>query len=86
MKKVVLDTNITLSAFFWRGYPRKLYDLIRSGKIIMISSIKIEEEFIRVLGYPKFGLSPADWRLIGNGVGIHWEEIDEDISVSGLLA
>ncbi|MDX9930582.1 MAG: DUF2442 domain-containing protein [Bacteroidales bacterium] len=26
-----------------------------------------------------------DWRLIGNGVGIHWESIDEDISVSALL-
>lgn len=28
----------------------------------------------------------AKWRLIGGGVGIHWEEIDEDISVAGLLA
>ena len=26
------------------------------------------------------------WRLIGSGQGIHWEEIDEDISVEGLLA
>ena len=26
------------------------------------------------------------WRLIGRGHGIHWEEIDEDISVVGLLA
>jgi hypothetical protein len=26
-----------------------------------------------------------DWRLIANGVGIHWEGIDEDISVSALL-
>ncbi len=26
------------------------------------------------------------WRLIGGGVGIHWEEIDEDISVRSLLA
>ncbi|MBN2863536.1 MAG: DUF2442 domain-containing protein [Bacteroidales bacterium] len=26
-----------------------------------------------------------DWRLIGNGVGIHWESIDEDISVAALL-
>ena len=25
------------------------------------------------------------WRLIGRGVGIHWEELDEDISVEGLL-
>lgn len=26
------------------------------------------------------------WRLIGTGQGIHWEPIDEDISVEGLLA
>jgi len=26
-----------------------------------------------------------NWRLISGGVGIHWEEIDEDISVRSLL-
>ncbi|NLX13748.1 MAG: DUF2442 domain-containing protein [Phycisphaerales bacterium] len=26
------------------------------------------------------------WRLIGGGVGIHWPEVDEDISVESLLA
>jgi hypothetical protein len=26
------------------------------------------------------------WRFIGKGQGIHWEEIDEDVSVEGLLA
>ncbi|MBN8706366.1 MAG: DUF2442 domain-containing protein [Bacteroidetes bacterium] len=26
-----------------------------------------------------------NWRLIGKGIGIHWEEIDEDISVRSLL-
>ena len=25
------------------------------------------------------------WRLIGRGVGIRWEEMDEDLSVEGLL-
>ena len=25
------------------------------------------------------------WRLIGGGVGIHWQALDEDISVEGLL-
>ncbi len=25
------------------------------------------------------------WRFIGNGEGIHWEELDEDISVENLL-
>jgi len=27
----------------------------------------------------------ANWRLIGNGRGIHWESIDEDISIEGIL-
>ncbi|MCR4430448.1 MAG: DUF2442 domain-containing protein [Tepidanaerobacteraceae bacterium] len=27
----------------------------------------------------------SKWRLIGNGIGIHWEDLDEDISVEGLL-
>ena len=27
-----------------------------------------------------------NWRLIGKGQGIHWEDIDEDISIEGLLA
>lgn len=26
-----------------------------------------------------------NWRLIGKGIGIHWEEIDEDILVETLL-
>jgi hypothetical protein len=25
------------------------------------------------------------WRLIGRGVGIHWPDVDEDVSVRGLL-
>lgn len=28
----------------------------------------------------------ANWTLSGDGVGIHWPEVDEDLSVSGLLA
>ena len=27
-----------------------------------------------------------DWRLIGKGEGIHWEALDEDISIESLLA
>lgn len=26
-----------------------------------------------------------NWRLIGGGMGIHWEDVDEDISVESLL-
>jgi hypothetical protein len=28
----------------------------------------------------------ATWRLIGRGEGIHWPQLDEDISVEGLIA
>ena len=27
-----------------------------------------------------------NWRLIGKGIGIHWPDLDEDISVRSLLA
>ena len=33
--------------------------------------------------------TPAErnnWRLVGDGVGIHWPELDEDLSVEGFLA
>lgn len=33
--------------------------------------------------------TPAEreqWRLIGKGEGLHWEALDEDISIEGLLS
>jgi hypothetical protein len=27
----------------------------------------------------------GNWRMIGGGIGIHWEDIDEDISIESLL-
>lgn len=27
----------------------------------------------------------AEWELTGGGIGIHWETVDEDISVASLL-
>lgn len=28
----------------------------------------------------------TNWRLIGKGHGVHWADVDEDISVEGVLA
>jgi hypothetical protein len=40
--------------------------------------------------YPRLlhatGAERKKWRLIGKGRGVHWQQIDEDISVEGLLA
>lgn len=27
----------------------------------------------------------SDWRLIGAGEGIHWRQLDEDVSIAALL-
>jgi uncharacterized protein DUF2442 len=27
----------------------------------------------------------SNWRLIGSGEGVHWPDVDEDISVRGML-
>lgn len=39
--------------------------------------------------YPRLGYGSAEergnWRLIGGGEGIHWSDLDEDISIVGLL-
>jgi hypothetical protein len=39
--------------------------------------------------YPRLAEGrPAErrkWELIGSGIGIHWPDLDEDISVEGLL-
>jgi len=40
--------------------------------------------------YPRLAHGTSDertqWRLIGRGEGIHWPQLDEDVSVEGLLA
>src|SRR5213596_2382750 len=40
--------------------------------------------------YPRLAHGSArerqHWRLIGDGIGIHWPDLDEDISIAGLLA
>lgn len=39
--------------------------------------------------YPRLAYGSAvergNWRLIGGGEGVHWRDLDEDISVLGLL-
>ena len=45
---------------------------------------------VPITWYPRLShgseLERADWRLIGDGSGIHWPQLDEDISVEGLIA
>ena len=45
---------------------------------------------VPVSWYPRLSHASSserdNWRLIGQGEGIHWPDLDEDISVEGLLS
>ena len=45
---------------------------------------------VPLIWFPRLSYGSPDertnWRLIGNGAGIHWPDLDEDISVESLLA
>jgi len=60
LRRVVFDTNVLTSAYLWPGIPRTALDMARSGRIILVSAQPAIEEFVRVLGYRKFWLSPEE--------------------------
>ena len=68
----ILATNV-------RSDAEKLYVLLVDGREV---SVPLE-------WFPKLRDATKkqrhNWRLIGGGVGIHWKDVDEDISVAGLL-
>lgn len=57
--KVVIDTNIYISAIFWQGKPRKVVDLGRTQDIQIFTSTEIEDEISEKL-QTKFKLSRAE--------------------------
>jgi len=76
LKRIVFDTNVTISAIFWKGYPRTIYNLVKEKKVILLSSVEIEAEFIRVLAYSKFGLAPAEIFPIVNNLRRHIQFVE----------
>ncbi|MBI3595740.1 MAG: putative toxin-antitoxin system toxin component, PIN family [Nitrospirae bacterium] len=58
--RVVFDTNVLISAYLWQGPPRKALELARSGRCQLVISNEALREFVRVLAYSKFGLTPRE--------------------------
>lgn len=51
---IVLDTNTVVSGIFWKGAPRQVLDLARSGKFTLFTSPDLLAELAGVLGRQKF--------------------------------
>jgi uncharacterized protein len=59
-RRVVFDTNVLISGYLWKGTPRQALDSVRASQWTLLSSQATVEEFIRVLAYEKFGLTPGE--------------------------
>ncbi|TLY06517.1 MAG: putative toxin-antitoxin system toxin component, PIN family [Thaumarchaeota archaeon] len=54
MLRIVLDTNVLVSAIIAKGKPRDLLRLAIQRRYLLIKSKETIEEFVEVLQRPKF--------------------------------
>lgn len=57
-----------------------LFLVVTNKKMVLPQRLS---SFIRLKGKDKSAL--VNYRLIGDGVGVHWSELDEDLSLKGFL-
>ncbi|HUU39511.1 MAG TPA: putative toxin-antitoxin system toxin component, PIN family [Desulfatiglandales bacterium] len=77
MKKVVIDTNVLVSALLFGGYPGKLITLWKERRIQPLSYREIMEEYLRVLAYPKFRLAEEEIEYLLSHEVLPWFEVIE---------
>ena len=75
MKKVVIDTNVLVSALLFGGSPGKLVALWKERCIQPLSSRDIMEEYLRVLAYPKFRLTEEEIEYLFSQELLPWFEV-----------
>ncbi len=64
VKRIVLDTNVLVSALLFKGDLARIVDSWKSGKIVPVFSRETFEEFKGALKYPKFKLTEVEIKLI----------------------
>jgi len=56
---------------------------------LIVSLVDGRKVSVPLTWYPRLAAADdkqqARWELLGDGQGIHWPDIDEDLSVSGIL-
>ena len=52
--KVLLDSNIFISALGWKGKPRVIFEKCLHGELELVTSANQLDELMRVMDYPKF--------------------------------
>jgi len=82
--RVVLDTNVLISALLFKGELSGIVGLWQKGKIVPIISKETFDELRTVLEYPKFSLSRAEIKsLIEHDVLPFFEVVSVSKHVKG---
>jgi putative PIN family toxin of toxin-antitoxin system len=83
--RVVLDTNVLISALLFKGKLSRIVGLWQEGKIVPIISKETFDELRTVLEYPKFSLNPAEIKsLIEDEILPFFEVVQVSENVTGV--
>lgn len=70
--------------------PPKAQNVSVSEDALIVDLADARTISVPIEWYPRLAHGTSEersrWRLIGEGEGIHWPDLDEDINVEGLLA
>jgi putative PIN family toxin of toxin-antitoxin system len=85
VRRVVLGTNVLVSALLFTGELSKMVDLWRQGKVVPLISRETFDELRAVLGYPKFSLAPEEIQsIIENEILPYFEVVEIKEKVRGV--
>ena len=78
-----------MSTFPVKVEPLAISVSFPDGASLLVKLADGREISVPVVWFPRLAAASAeqraDYSLIGGGIGIHWPDIDEDLSVAGLL-
>ena len=83
--RVVVDTNVLISALLFGGQPGRLHEMWVGGRLIPLLSRESFAEFSKTLTYPKSRLSPAEVALLVEQELLPYAEVvDATVDATGV--
>jgi putative PIN family toxin of toxin-antitoxin system len=85
VRRVVLDTNVLVSALLFTGELSKIVELWQQGEVVPLISRETFDELRAVLGYPKFSLAPEEIQsIIENEILPYFEVVGIKENIRGV--
>jgi len=62
--RIVIDTNVMISALLFGDRASKLFDCLKDGRCTLVATKEILREYLITLAYPKFGLTEKEIKSV----------------------